>query len=121
MVEKAKELDRREYSYGNGHHGANETNGIKSKSSEIGYIVHDLETVYLERDSYDIVFSSLVFHYVSDIRRLFQQVRRSLKADGGRFIFSVEHPTVSAPKFAPMWTKIERKGYEHVVWPLNSY
>ena len=120
MIEKAKKLDTGEDGYRNGVK-VNGVNGMKLRVPEIRYIVHDLETVHLERDSYDVVFSSLAFHYISDIQRLFQQVHQCLKADGGRFIFSIEHPIMSAPKFAPTWTKIQTNGHDHVVWPLNSY
>lgn len=113
MIERASEMD-----IGNALHG-NGVNGTKAEA-EINYIVHDLEKVHLERDSYDVVFSSVTFHYLADLRRLFEQVRACFKAHGGTFVFSVEHPTMSAPKFGPKWMRIEGE-QKHVVWPLSSY
>lgn len=65
--------------------------------SVIEYRQTDLEKLRLEKDEYNVVFSSLVLHYISNLRGLMMKIHQSLKP-GGSFVFSVEHPTVSAPK-----------------------
>jgi len=66
--------------------------------SRITYERADLETVVLEEEEqgwYDVVYSSLTFHYVRDLARLFDTVYGAVKR-GGRFVFSVEHPIYTA-------------------------
>lgn len=97
---------------------------------EITYERRDLETITLDgnpnRESYDLVYSSLTFHYIEDLGRLFRQIHSSLKkGDGsvsGRLVFSVEHPIYSAPvRPAADWIDVEVDEGEGKVWPLNSY
>ena len=44
---------------------------------------------------FDVVISSLAFHYISDIDTVFKNIYRWLKPDG-MFVFSVEHPVFTA-------------------------
>ena len=44
---------------------------------------------------FDLVISRLALHYVEDIEPIFAQVFQSL-VEGGRFIFSVEHPVITS-------------------------
>ncbi|USG64808.1 methyltransferase domain-containing protein [Brevibacillus ruminantium] len=46
-------------------------------------------------ETFDLVVSRLVIHYIQDVDTLFRQVHQSLKANG-RFIFSVEHPVITS-------------------------
>lgn len=55
----------------------------------------DLETADFGTNEYDLVFSSLAVHYIEDFDSLGARVRRALK-NGGRFIFSMEHPVFAA-------------------------
>jgi len=90
-----------------------------------------LETIILsdqpEADLYDIVYSSLTFHYVEDIPRLFREIHSFLKKGrenglNGRFIFSIEHPVCTAPTSpGPEWSWVKENGEGQKVWPLNSY
>lgn len=43
---------------------------------------------------FDLVVSRLALHYVEDVAPVFERVWRTL-VDGGRFIFSVEHPVMT--------------------------
>ena len=45
--------------------------------------------------TYDIVASRLAIHYLPDVGQLFQNINRTLK-DGGRFVFSVQHPLTTS-------------------------
>lgn len=82
----------------------------------IRYERADLETLALAEGVFDLVYSSLAFHYVENLRGLFEQVRRGL-APGGRFVFSVEHPMYTAPG-RPGWT---RDPAGRLAWPVNRY
>lgn len=44
---------------------------------------------------FDLVISSLTFHYLEDLETVFTKVRQTLKSKG-RFIFSVEHPVITS-------------------------
>ncbi|PLB46297.1 S-adenosyl-L-methionine-dependent methyltransferase [Aspergillus steynii IBT 23096] len=125
MIRRAKELD------GEGRGGM------------IDYEIRDLETLTAaedERDKYDLVYSSLTFHYVEDLGRLLREIRscllggsssatnfkagkKSSSTRKGRFVFSVEHPICTAPiSPAPDWSLVrDETNTERKVWPLNNY
>lgn len=46
---------------------------------------------FLEAESFDLVFSSLVVHYIEDCNQLFAEFARLLRP-GGWFVFSTHHP-----------------------------
>lgn len=70
----------------------------------VTYSIGDLDKIELEKDLYDLVYRSLAFHYLQNLKELFRQVYDGLKA-GGHFVFSVEHPIFTAPIIAPAWTE----------------
>lgn len=76
----------------------------------------DLETLILPEAAFDLAYSSLAFHYVEDLARLFASVHRAL-APAGRFVFSIEHPIYMAPR-RPQW-QVDAEG--HKTWPLDHY
>lgn len=83
--------------------------------------IDSLTLAECERGSYDVVYSSLVFHYIEDLARLYREIHASLRK-GGRFVFSVEHPVYSAPvRPGPDWRVLQVEGEERKVWPLNCY
>lgn len=82
----------------------------------IAYAEADLDTLTLPRDSADLVYSALAFHYLKDLKRLFGEVARALRP-GGAFTFSVEHPMFTAPS-SPRW--IEGADGK-ACWPVNNY
>ncbi|OQE21984.1 hypothetical protein PENSTE_c011G00885 [Penicillium steckii] len=97
----------------------------QTTNSSIFYGTGDLDNVTFnggpEQDSYDFVYSSLTFHYVQDLARLYSEIWASLKP-GGRLVFSVEHPICSAPIMpGPDWKCIQEEDHERKIWPLNSY
>jgi SAM-dependent methyltransferase len=81
----------------------------------IEYRRADLETVDLPEAAFDLAYSSLAFHYLENLDRLFATVHRAL-VPGGRFVFSVEHPLMTAPG-RPQWTT---ENGRHV-WPVDRY
>jgi len=81
----------------------------------ISYETADLETIELPPGGFDLVHSSLAFHYVEDAARLFAQIRRGL-VGGGHLVFSTEHPIYMAPS-EPGW----RLDGDRKTWPLDGY
>lgn len=62
----------------------------------ISYRQEDLARLDFPDASLDLVVSSMALHYVEDFAGLVGRVARWL-VPGGRFVFSVEHPVVTAP------------------------
>ncbi|MBB6484043.1 class I SAM-dependent methyltransferase [Rhizobium lusitanum] len=88
----------------------------ESENSRIRYERADLEKLQLPEASFDLIYSSLAFHYIEDFAGLLATIRRALKP-GGRLIFSIEHPIYMAPR-QPEWLTEEDGGK---TWPLNAY
>ena len=80
------------------------------------YATADLEEISLPDESFDVVYSSLAFHYVDDAARLYAAIRRAL-VPGGHLVFSTEHPIFMAPS-EPGW-RIAEDGRK--TWPVDSY
>src|SRR5215469_7143200 len=68
----------------------------------IAYRKADLEHLQLAPASFDVIYSSLVLHYIERLGDLLAQVHRAL-VPGGRFVFSAEHPVFTAPT-EPGWS-----------------
>lgn len=60
-------------------------------SDKIEYQCAAMEDLDFPNNTFDIVFSSLAFHYVKDFEKLIEKISGWLKKDG-ELIFSVEHP-----------------------------
>lgn len=67
----------------------------RSEGLPVEYLCCAMEDLTLPEQSFDVVISSLAFHYIEDYKGLVQRVYRWL-AEGGRFVFSVEHPVFTA-------------------------
>ncbi|WP_347439597.1 class I SAM-dependent methyltransferase [Mesorhizobium sp. B2-6-6] len=76
----------------------------------------DLDELSLPPTAFDLAYSSLALHYVSDAARLFQTVHRCL-VPGGHFVFSTEHPIYMAPTH-PGWS-VDAEGRK--TWPVDRY
>ena len=66
--------------------------------------------------SFDLVVSSMCFHYVKDIRPVFEKVFLSLR-ENGLFIFSVEHPICTS--MLKGWCSSDDEPKRH--WPVDDY
>lgn len=85
-------------------------------ADSVVYERHDLETLELPAARFDLVYSSLAFHYVADARRLYRMIARAL-VPGGRLVFSTEHPVYMAAANA-RWIDMPEGG---TAWPVAGY
>lgn len=67
----------------------------KHHDERITYKQSAMEDLDFPENSFDIVLSSLAFHYVKDFDRLVQNIAGWIKP-GGYFTFSVEHPVFTS-------------------------
>ena len=67
----------------------------RNGDGRIEYRQGDMEELELPEGSFDVVLSSLAFHYVRAFPALVRNISGWLKP-GGEFIFSVEHPVFTA-------------------------
>lgn len=110
-------------------HGATKVIGIDlsanmlNKAKEINnlprieYLQMSVEDYTYPEAAFDIVISSLTFHYIKDFNDVTRKVNRSLTA-GGFFIFSVEHPVFTA--FGSQDWYYDAEGNK-MHWPVDRY
>ncbi|MCO6058473.1 methyltransferase domain-containing protein [Pseudomonas sp. MOB-449] len=82
----------------------------------IEYRIANLDELELPASSFEMAFSSLTFHYLSDFSRLVSSVHHSL-TPGGHFVFTIEHPIYMAARH-PHWIA-DKDGRK--TWPVNGY
>lgn len=90
--------------------------GATTRDAAITYTRADMEEIELPAASFDLVYSSLAFHYIANLSGLLAEVRRSL-VPAGSLVFSVEHPMFTAPS-DPGWS-VSASGRR--TWPVDSY
>ena len=81
----------------------------------IVYRQADLETPTLREGAFDLVYSSLTLHYLTSLSALFDTIHQAL-VPGGRFVFSIEHPLMTAPSKQGWQSEGDRQ-----VWPVDRY
>ncbi len=67
----------------------------KTGFPQVEYKCCAIEDVDFPKDSFDIILSSLAFHYIEDYESLIKSLHKMLKPDG-TLVFTVEHPTFTA-------------------------
>ena len=82
----------------------------------ITYRKGDLEHLELPPQYFDLAYSSLAFHYVTNFDVLTANIHNTLKP-GASLVYSVEHPIYTAPS-KPDWIT-DSAGQN--VWPLYNY
>ncbi|HEV2651865.1 MAG TPA: class I SAM-dependent methyltransferase [Rhizomicrobium sp.] len=89
---------------------------VEASDPAIRYVRADLDAFTLEPNTFNVVYSSLAFHYLKNLDALLAEIAKAL-VPGGRLVFSVEHPMFTAP-VTPDWaaTAEGRKA-----WPVDSY
>ncbi|WP_314060039.1 class I SAM-dependent methyltransferase [uncultured Vagococcus sp.] len=87
-----------------------------TESSKIVYQELDLRQLEQLEGEFDVIISSLAFHYVEDFHQIVTQVKRLLVPQG-KFVFSVEHPVYTA-EGRQEWCYDEGQ-LKH--WPVDNY
>jgi SAM-dependent methyltransferase len=82
----------------------------------VDYAKADLEQLDLPPGGFDLVYSSLTFHYIEDFGRLVRTVFQALRP-GGHFVFTIEHPIYMAST-RPGW--VTREDGQRA-WAVDSY
>lgn len=67
----------------------------KNSHEKIEYRCLPMEDIEFPDGAFDIVLSSLAFHYIKDFEPLVEKISRLIPS-GGYFVFSVEHPVFTA-------------------------
>lgn len=78
-----------------------------------------MEQISTINKKFDIVFSSLAFHYIEDFDKLMKDIADLLN-DGGILLFSQEHPVATAPIIDEELGKYIQKG-ENRHYLVNNY
>jgi len=86
------------------------------KDPRASFAVVPAEDFEADDGSFDLVVSSMCFHYVGNIKAVFEKVGRSLR-EAGQFIFSVEHPVCTS--LLQGWCDTEDAPKKH--WPVDDY
>ncbi|MBQ7328149.1 MAG: methyltransferase domain-containing protein [Clostridia bacterium] len=91
----------------------------ETADKNITYKVMAMEDITSLNRQFDLVFSSLAFHYVADFNKLCQDIA-TLLAPGGMLLFSQEHPNTTAP----IRSENVQKHYEFdgkTYWVISDY
>ena len=89
----------------------------RNNSPRIEYKCVAIEDFDYTPESYDIVISSLTFHYLESFPDICKKVHRCL-TPGGAFVFSVEHPVFTAYG-SQDWFYDKQRNILH--WPVDRY
>lgn len=88
-----------------------------AEGTNIEYRRLPIEDISFPSGRFDVVMSSLAFHYVADFAAICAKVYECLKP-GGTFLFSVEHPVFTARE-EQSW--VYGDDGEPLYWPLDNY
>lgn len=77
---------------------------IENKSPKIQYLNMPMEDIDQLDESFDLVVSSLAFHYVEDFSDLISKIYDKLN-DNGFLVFSQEHPINTCHTGGDRWTR----------------
>ncbi|QNK64058.1 class I SAM-dependent methyltransferase [Pedobacter sp. PAMC26386] len=88
-----------------------------TNDSAIEYRQLAIEDIDFAAEEFDVVISSLAFHYVENFNTVCKKVRHALKP-GGSFVLSVEHPIFTA--LASQDWHHDQEG-KRLHWPVDGY
>lgn len=90
---------------------------VRNASPRIDYLCMAIEDYAYPVIHFDIVLSSLTFHYLESFSDICRKVYQTLKP-GGSFVFSVEHPVFTAYG-SQDWYYDDKGNALH--WPVDNY
>ena len=85
---------------------------LRNAAENITYRVCNLEAYDYPVDTYDLVVSNLVLHYIENLEEVYCLIHKTLKP-GGIFLFNIEHPTFTAG--------VQQQYAEDGTWPVTDY
>lgn len=85
---------------------------------KIEYLCLPIEDINFSQDEFDLVVSSLAFHYLADFKNVLARINRCLKMDG-LLVFSQEHPIATAKRAPTGW--FENSNGAKLHWILDDY
>ena len=88
-----------------------------NSDDKITYVRCAMEDLDLKPASFDVILSSLAFHYVRDFQPLIQKISHWL-SPGGQLVFSVEHPVFTA--YGPQDWYYDQDG-KIMHFPVDNY
>ena len=88
-----------------------------NSDDKIKYKVCGVEEYIYPENTYDLVVSNLVLHYIENLANVYQKVYCTLKV-GGYFLFNIEHPTFTAGVNED-WIYDENGKPKY--WPIDNY
>ncbi|MEK4251750.1 class I SAM-dependent methyltransferase [Paenibacillus sp. FSL W7-1287] len=88
------------------------------KHERIQYVRSSMEDIEFEHNQFDLIVSSLAFHYVEDFEALIQRITKWMKPNG-YLVFSTEHPVILAHKSQSGW--IRDANEQPLYWPMDNY
>lgn len=83
----------------------------------ISYIKSSIEDINFSSSHFDVVISSLAFHYIKSFKSICEKIYDCLKP-GGSFVFSVEHPIFTS-RNEQDWYHDDQGNRLH--WPVDNY
>lgn len=89
----------------------------KTNSEYIQYICMPIEDIDFLANSFDVVISSLVLHYIQSFENILNKISKCL-SNGGDFVFSVEHPIFTAQGLQDWY--YDNNG-NRLHWPVDQY
>lgn len=89
----------------------------RNRHARIDYVQTAIEEFDFQPEAYDLVISSLTFHYLESFDPICRQVYATLRP-GGEFVFSVEHPVFTA-EGSQQWYRDAQGTLLH--WPVDRY
>lgn len=89
----------------------------KTTSKRIEYHQSALEDIKFATNSFDIIISSLTFHYIKSWTQMVIKIKNFLRQNG-EFIFSIEHPIFTAAGHETWF--VDEKG-KKLHWPVDNY
>ncbi|WP_413381977.1 class I SAM-dependent methyltransferase [Alkalihalobacillus sp. 1P02AB] len=87
------------------------------KDERVEFIEQPIEDIEFPAYSFDVVISSLAFHYLRSFSEVVKKISNLLKP-GGTLIFTVEHPIFTA-RAEQDW-HYDQKG-KRLHWPIDDY
>lgn len=88
---------------------------------QIEYMRSPAEELDFPGESFDLVISSLMFHYIDDLQTVLTNIRKWL-TPGGLLVFSTEHPIFTAAQgiYTDRWVQDDPKS-NNLAWKVDHY